>query len=189
MDFSNFDPTLMPVVAASAGALTGALAGGIVAYIIAPSKAEREERGKQRITGRRQIASGTAAFQYAALQARERRLNMEDAAKVQQELMSAAIALAQATQEGTVHLPRIRRWKLRRSVKKIVGAQSWRLAELRPHGVQPGAFDAATARVNREIRPTPSQGLLPPEAASPLDPSWDLLIRTVGRFQKKAGQR
>lgn len=189
MDLSNLDPALIPLIAAGTGALTGAMAGGLVAYIIAPSKAEREERGKQRVSGRRAVASGIIDFQHALLEARERRLNMEDAADVHEQLGSAAVALAQVTQEGTVHLSRIVRWRLRRAIKKIVGPQTWRLAELRPNGMQSAPFDAATAKANREIRPLPAQGLMPPHTTSPLDPSWDRLMRTVGRLQRRASRR
>lgn len=189
MDLSSLDPTLIPLIAAGAGALTGALAGGVVAFFIAPSKAEREERGKQRVTGRREVASGITAFQYALLQARERMLDMENAGEVHEDLESAAVTLAQMVQQGTVHLPRRKRWRLRRSVKKIVGPQAWRLAELRPHGMQASAFDSATARANREVRPTPGQGLIPAPAVSPLDPRWDRLLQRTGSLQRKASRR
>lgn len=186
---SDIDPTLIPIVAAGTGAVTGALTGGIVAYIIAPSKAEREERGKQRISGKREIASGFTDFQYAVLQARERRLDMDHASHVQNDLESAAVALAQVIQHGAIHLPRIKRWRLRRSVKNIVGPHAWRLAELRPQGMQSTAFDAATARADREVRPIPGQGLIPPATASPLDPGWNRLLHRVGKLQRQASRR
>jgi hypothetical protein len=189
MDLSSLDPTLIPLVAAGAGALTGALAGGIVAFIIAPSRAEREERGKQRVSGRREVAAGITAFQYALLQARERRLNMEKGVEVQNYLESAAVALAQVVQESTTHLPRWKRWRLRRSVRKIVGPQAWRLAELRPDGMHSSAFDAATAKVNREVRPTPGQVLIPAARVSPLDPRGNRLLHRIGKLHRRASRR
>ncbi len=167
------------------GAITGALAGALVGWIIAPTRAEREERGRKRLEGRRQIADSIVGLRYTVSQARQRLYRLEQFDN--SELHHAAVHFAYVTRVYSLPLPRLERLRLRRKVRQIIGKQLCRLAELRPQSEHPRPGDSATlisiADTRSSVKDTPFDVALRME--KPTHPHWDKLLDLLGDLQQR----
>jgi hypothetical protein len=173
------------LIAAITGATTGALAGAFVGWIIAPTRAEREERGRRRIDGRRQIADAIKQLHYAVSEARHQLYRLESMDR--SDLEEAAVSFANVARNGSLPLPPYERWRVRRSVQRIIGKQLWRLAELRPasdyrrHGDSAALASIADTRTGM-VDP-PFEVALRPE--DPISQRWDKLLDMLSAFQRR----
>ncbi len=107
--------------------------GGVVGLVIAPTKAEREERGRQRIDGRRRIASAIVQFQYEVAEAR-RNLYSLDGSVDSDAFEGAAVTFTADIVKPADVLPWSERRYVRWRVRKLVGPGVMRTVELRPAG-------------------------------------------------------
>lgn len=179
------DPSLIPpVLGALTGALTGAVAGGIAGWWIAPTRAEREERGRKRVDGRRDALAEVNAFDVAVREFRQHLYRQEvpdrDAFEV------SAVRFAGEIRHVAPVLPWFEKRRLVRRVRKVVGPGYWREAELRPRGIynRKNTDPAALAAV-ADTRPHTAKSLLSPDLAStrPTDQQWDRLVSALSSLR------
>src|SRR5579859_1852550 len=98
------------IISGLVGAGAGGISGATVGWLIAPTQAEREERGKSRIEGRKQISSAISSFNYQMVEARGKLFLIESVG----ELLDRArfVEFAGAIMQGAAFLPRIERWRV-----------------------------------------------------------------------------
>ncbi len=174
----------MALISALCGAVTGAIAGGAVGWLIAPTRAEREERGKKRVIARETIASAIVDFQYAISEARQQlyRKNIVN----RDDFEGVAVRFAGTISRASAPLPRMERWRLRRHLRNIVGPGIIRIVELRPAPKYEAGADSARLRAIADTRPWVAEAAYRSDLLDlrPTDSAWDILLARLQRMQK-----
>jgi hypothetical protein len=182
------EPTLLPsLLGALAGALTGAISGGLVGLWLAPSRAEREERGRKRVDARRDAVRIIGQFDTLVRSFRQRLYRLEKPDP--NDLETGAVRFANEIRYLASVLPRWERWLLLRRVRKIVGPGYWREAELRPQGdLERSPGDAIALAAVADARPFTSKALMSPTLAlqPPTDEQWDELLAALAALRRSA---
>lgn len=179
------------IAGAIAGAVSGSLSAAALAWLTAPSRAEREERGKRRADGRREIAEAARAFHYDLGEARRRLYRKSPV--MPRELESSAVRFAALVRRGSTPLPRSERFRVLGDARTIVGPGVWRLAELRPtaadspNTANAATLDGAALKVVAETRHWLTKADFTPTLATtePTDRRWDALLMRVRKLQRR----
>jgi hypothetical protein len=171
------------VVQVMTGAISGAAAGALAGLVVGPTKAEREERGKRRLQARIEIGAALKAFRYQLAMARLLRLERQPADE--DAVLKMAYSLAHVAYSSAPLFGVSERWRLRRSVASLVGAELVTMASLQPDPVS-GVSDAALAAVTAKYRRSPEESLRHMiSKASPLSAEWDRLTKASDRLTRR----
>jgi hypothetical protein len=182
-----------PVVAAAdlsvvlvggiAGAVTGSLCAAIITWLLAPSRAEREERGKKRMDARLAISQAIRTFHYEISEARQ--LAYRKTSLDPHDLEEKARLFAGAVRQSSIPLPHSEAWRLKSDVRGIVGPGVWRLSELRAR--DSSGTDSATLQAIADTRHWLAKSPFTPELArvEPTDKRWDNLLAKLGKLQSR----
>lgn len=168
---------------AISGAVCGSLSAAAIGWYIAPSRAEREERGKKRLEARRAISDAIRTLHYDLSEARQRAYRKEPSNAA--ELEGRAVDFATRVRSATAPLPGSEAWRVRSDVRALVGPGVWRVAELRP-GDKTGP-DSASLQAVADTRHWLANSDFTPELAyiEPTDQRWDKLLKRVARLQRR----
>lgn len=172
------------LLGAVAGACTGGVMGGIVGLAVAPTKAEREERGRQRIEARRRIAAAILQFQYDIAEARHA-LYSVDGSVDSDAFEGAAVTFTADVVKSADVLPWTERHVIRWRVRRLVGPGVVRTVELRPAGRYSAGPDSARLQAIADTRPWAAGSTFDPMLLlrAPTDPAWDQVLRALRRLQ------
>lgn len=172
------------LLGAVAGAVAGGAMGGVVGLVIAPTKAEREERGRQRIEGRRRIASAVVQFQYDVAEARHSLYSLGGSVDGDAFEGAAVTFTADIVKSADV-LPWTERRLVRWRVGKLMGPGLMRTVELRPAGRYAAGPDSARLQAIADTRSWSAASTFDPALLlrAPTDPTWDKVLRALRRLQ------
>lgn len=173
------------VIASVCGALSGAVSGAVVGWLIAPTRAEREERGRKRIAGREAIAAAIRKFRYGVSETRQR-LYRKNEVNVD-EFEGAAVEFAANIRRGALPLRRLERFRLYLTLRMMVGPGILRLVELRPPDRHSASADSAQLQAIADTRPWAARAAFSSDLVKlrPTDQKWDLLLKRLSRMQKR----
>lgn len=173
------------IISGVIGAVAGALSGAAAGWIIAPTQAEREERGRLRLEGRRKIADAVAKLDYQVIEARGRLLRLES---IDQLLDRARfVEFAGAVRQGAAFLPRLERWRIEHSSRNLTGRLVWRLTEIMPPDRYPEIDEASLMRATADTRTSVDSPLCGPLLATkrPTDDQWDLALKAIEKIRRR----
>lgn len=177
--------TTAALVGAIAGGVCGALAGGGFSLMVAPTLAEREERGRMRIRGRRSIASALIAFHYAVSETRGTLFRLGGVVD-RDEFERAALTFASTLIRSADSLPWIERSRLRWRTRRLMGPGVIRFVELRPPKHFGAGADSARLQVIADTRPWTSKAKFDLELciAKPTDDRWSRVLKAIQKMQR-----
>lgn len=172
------------IISGVVGAVAGGLAGAVAAWLFAPTQAEREERGRQRVNGRQQIAGAISALNYQLAEARGRLFRLEDVDDAIN--VGQFIKFAGDIRVGASFLPRFERWRIVHRIKNLTGKLTWRLAEIVPPGHYSCVDEATLLKATADTRTSNDVVMLSVNLSRtrPTDPRWDALLKTVEKLGK-----
>lgn len=172
------------IISGLVGAVAGGISGAAVGWLIAPTQAEREERGKSRIEGRKQISSAISKFKYQMVEARGKLFLIESVG----ELLDRArfVEFAGAIRQGAAFLPRIERWRVERKTRNLVGRLAWRLAEIVPPEHYSNVDEASLIKATADTRTSNDTPLCSPALVNvrPTDTQWDAALKAIEKMHK-----
>jgi hypothetical protein len=172
------------IVSGVIGAVAGGVSGAIMGWLIAPTRAEREERGRQRLQARRQIAVAIANLSYELIETRGRLFRMEDASDLLNR--SKFLEFAGAVKSAVSSLPRLERWRVTRAARTLIGQFIWRLAEIVPREHYEGVDEASLLKVTADTRASADASLCNAVllGVRPTDAKWDAALKAVEKMQR-----
>jgi hypothetical protein len=163
---------------------SGAIAGSLVSLITGPTLAEREERGRRRVTARQAIGRSLKDFRYQLTNARLALI--ENQTPKVDVLIKSGFDLAAEVYASLPVLPTFERRRLARATKRLLGPEMLEVARLRPtEQVEPDITDAATIAAAMLYRSEPGAQLKSLAASSPFDKVWDTAIRGGEKLGRK----
>jgi hypothetical protein len=172
------------IISGIVGAVAGGFSGAAVGWLIAPTQAEREERGKSRLEGRKQIASAISNLNYQMVEARGKLFRIESVG----ELLDRArfVEFAGAIRQGATFLPRIERWRVERETRNLVGRLAWRLAEIVPPEHYSDIDEASLVKATADTRTSTDSPLCGPTLVNvrPTDAQWDATLKAIEKIHK-----
>jgi hypothetical protein len=167
------------------GAISGGVAGSVAAWTVAPTQAEREDRGRRRVKARRQIAIAVSTLNYQLMEARGKLFRIESPVGALR--LADILNFASAMRVGAWSLPLFeRRWLLRRA-ESLIGRLSWRLAEIVPADHYEDPDESSILKATADTRTSTQDATVSVKLLElrPTDGRWDAAIRAVERLQKK----
>lgn len=172
------------VITAVVGAIAGGAAGALSGWFIAPTQAEREERGRRRVEGRSQIAAAVGDFSYQVREARGRLFRLEDPAE--QLGRANFLKFANSVRQGSLFLRWLERMRVERIAKKLTGRFVWRLSELVPPDHFADVDEASVLQATVDTRTSIDKNAPGPSMARwpPTDPRWNEFIKLVDKMRK-----
>jgi hypothetical protein len=172
------------VISGVIGAVSGSFSGGIIAWMVAPTQAEREERGRQRMESRRAIAAAVARLEYQMTEARGRLFRIESVENLLNQ--TQFVAFAGAVKSNADSLPHLERWRVTRQAKALVGRLAWRLAALVPSDHYADIDEASVLKATADTRTSLEVPLCGTALATlrPSDSKWDAALKAVSKLRK-----
>lgn len=166
------------------GAVTGGFSGAFIGLLIAPTRAEREERGKRRVEGRRQIAAALSELSYELIEARGRLFRLEGASD--RVTFERLLRFTGEIQVGASSLPRFERWRIERKARALTGKLAWRLAAIVPPSRYDNVDEASLIKATADTRTSNEVALLNMALATarPTDPRWDAALKALERLRR-----
>lgn len=172
------------VISAVVGAIAGGVTGGLSGWFIAPTQAEREERGRRRIESRSQIAAAVGNVSYQVREARGLLFRLEDPA----ELLDRAnfLKFANSVKQGSMFLRWPERLRVERKARKLTGRFVWRLAEIVPSDHFADVDEASVLQATADTRTSIDKNVFGPALARypPTDPRWNEVFKLVDKMRK-----
>jgi hypothetical protein len=172
------------IISGVVGAVAGGVAGALTGWFVAPTQAEREERGRKRVEGRSQIASAVARLNYQLTEARGKLFRLEET----DHLLDRArfLEFANAVKQGSMFLRRLARLRIERSAKKLTGRLIWRLAEIVPPEHYGHVDEASIRQATADTRTSTDKPAYGPALAecSPTSARWDEALRILDKMRK-----
>lgn len=166
------------------GAVAGGVAGGLVAVVVAPTQAERDERGRRRLEGRSQIASAVEKLSYQLTEARGRKFRLEPS----DNLLNRAsfLEFAGSIRRGSMFLRWTERLRVKRRAKKLAGRLIWRLAEIVPSEHYADVDEASILQATADTRTSTDKRISGPALADcpPTDAKWDATLKIINKMRK-----
>jgi hypothetical protein len=172
------------IISGIIGAVAGGIAGAFAGWVIAPTQAEREERGKQRVQGRQQIANAISNLRYQLTAARGNLFRMEAIGDgISRETF---LGFAGDIRAGALTLPRLERWKIQRRARILTGKLIWRLAAIVPPGHYSDVDEASVLKATADTRTSNETATLSISLLRhrPTDPEWDAALKAVDKLAK-----
>jgi len=172
------------IISGVIGAVAGGISGAAVGWLIAPTQAEREERGRNRLEGRRKISSAISNLNYQMVEARGKLFRIESVG----ELLDRArfVEFAGAIRQGAAFLPRIERWRIERESRNLVGKLAWRLAEIVPAEHYNDIDETSLVKATADTRTSTDAPLCSPALVHvrPTDGRWDTALKAIEKMHK-----
>jgi hypothetical protein len=169
-------------VAISAG--SGAVAGALVSFLAGPTIAEREERGRSRVSARRAIGRALQSFRYNL--SNLRLILLEDQPPEAAVLVDSAFDLATEVYAALPIVSWPERKRLERAIGALIGREMLEVARLRPR--ERGAnelSDAARAFVAQKYRSEPTHVLTDLLSVDPLAREWESITRRGEKLSRR----
>ncbi len=135
------------IISGVAGAVAGGLSGAVMGWLIAPTQAERVDRGRQRLEGRKAIATAVTQLNYQLTEARGRLLRVESTEDLLDQ--SHFVTFAGSVRSGAIALPALERWLIIHRPKALLGRLVWRLAVIVPSDHYSDIDEASLLKSNR----------------------------------------
>lgn len=172
------------IISGVIGAVTGSLSGAFITWVVAPTQAEREERGHQRLESRKAIAGAIAKLDYEVTEARARLFRIQaigDLLDQKQFVMFTGTVRSNASP-----LPFFERRLILHRTKALVGNLVWRLAELIPSDHYSGIDEASLLKATADTRTSLETPLCGTALAvvRPTDRKWDTALKALGKLRK-----
>jgi hypothetical protein len=169
-------------VIVSAG--SGAIAGSLVSILTGPTIAEREERGRSRVTARRAVGRALQDYRYDL--ANTRLVLLENQSPETEALIKAAFNLACEVYEALPVISWIERRRLERRINALIGREMLETARLRPRKREDDELsDAASTSVALRYRTAPGQYMKELLGTDPLAHEWESVIRRAEKLSRK----
>jgi len=160
------------------------MAGSLTGWFVAPTQAEREERGRRRLEGRRQIASAVAQLNYQLTEARGALFRLEEPG----DLLDRArfLEFAGALKAGALFLRWYSRFRVERKAKKLTGRLLWRLAEIVPPEHYKDVDESSILQATADTRTSTDRPIYGPALAQypPTGPEWDDVLKVLASMRK-----
>ncbi len=172
------------IVSGVVGAVAGGAAGALTGWLVAPTQAEREERGRKRVEGRSQIAAAVAKLSYQLTAARGKLFRLEEVG----DLLDRArfLEFADAVKRGSRFLHWHARVRVDRTAKKVTGRLIWRLAEIVPPEDYTDVDEASILQATADTRTSTDKPVYGPVLAkcAPTDVKWDEALKILDRLRR-----
>jgi hypothetical protein len=172
------------IISGVIGAVTGGAAGSFMSLFVAPTQAEREERGKRRLEGRAQIASAVARLNYQITEARGALFRLEDAG----DLLGRPqfLEFAGALERGSAFLRWHSRARIKRRGRRLTGRLIWRLAEIVPPEHYGDVDDASIRQATADTRTSTDRRVygLALVKCLPTNANWDDAFKILAKMRK-----
>jgi hypothetical protein len=172
------------IISGIVGAVAGGVAGALTGWLVAPTQAEREERGRKRVEGRSQIATAVAKLRYQLTAARGKLFRLEEVG----DLLDRArfLEFADAVKRGSMFLHWYARVRVDHYAKKVTGRLIWRLAEIVPPDDYAEVDEASILQATADTRTSMDNPVYGPALVkcAPTDVKWDEVMRILDRMRK-----
>lgn len=175
-----------PIIAGVVGAVAGGIAGALTGWLVAPTQAEREERGRKRLEGRSQISSAVAKLNYQLTEARGKLFRLEETG----DLLDRArfLEFAGSAKQGSMFLHWFARIRVERRAKKLTGRLIWRLAEIVPPEHYSDVDEASILQATADTRTSTDKRAYGPALATcppcpPTSQTWDEALRILNKMR------
>jgi hypothetical protein len=172
------------IISGVVGAVAGGAAGALTGWFVAPTQAEREERGRKRIEGRSQIASAVANLNYQLIEARGRLFRLEEISHLLDR--THFLEFANGVKRGSMFLHRFARFRVERSAKKLTGRLIWRLAEIVPPEHYGHVDEASVRQATADTRTSTDKPAYGPALAEcpPTNARWDEALKILDKMKR-----
>ena len=172
------------IISGVIGAVSGGAFGALAGFLIAPSRSEREERGKRRIEGKSQIASAATHLNYQLTEARGRLFRLEETG----DLLERArfLEFAGSVRKGAMFLRWLARYRVERRARKLTGRLIWRLSELVPQERYSDVDQASINQATADTRTSTDKHVYGTRLAHypPTGPAWDEALKILGKLRR-----
>jgi hypothetical protein len=172
------------VISGVIGAVAGGVAGSLMGWLVAPTQAEREERGKRRLEGRARIASAVAQLNYQMMEARGSLFRLESA----DDLLGRTqfLEFVEALKQGSMFLHWYSRLQIKRRGRRLTGRLIWRLAEIVPPGHYDNVDEASIRQATADTRTSTDRRVYGPALVKrlPTDRTWDDAFNILAKMRK-----
>jgi len=172
------------IISGVVGAVSGGVAGALTAWWLAPTQAEREERGRRRLEGRSQLAAAIGLLNYQITEARGRLFRLEEIG----DLLDRArfLEFAGSVKRGSIFLRSYKRFLVKRRAKKVAGRLIWRLAEIVPPEHYGDVDEASLLKATADTRTSVDERVFGAALADfpPTSARWDEVLKVLEKMRK-----
>jgi gas vesicle protein len=172
------------VISGVIGAVTGGIAGSLTAWLVAPTQAEREERGKRRLEGKARIAKAVSQLNYQMMEARGALFRLENASEFLGR--TQFLEFAEALEQNSMFLHWSSRIRVKTRGRKLTGRLIWRLAELVPPEHFAKVDDASVRQATADTRTSADRKMfgLALTQSLPTDQMWDEAFKILAKMRR-----